>query len=114
MPLVRPACLNACRVGVERSKVEVQFRDLQVQAEVLLGDSGLPTVTTSFQNLAEVLSPYELSAMSLPFNASDQSNFSPAVVGQAGWAQGQRETPTQHSQGGLRSAQAGELIMLPC
>lgn len=46
--------LQPCRVGVERSKVEVQFRDLHVQAEVLIGDSGLPTVGNSFKGLLEV------------------------------------------------------------
>ena len=46
--------MQPCRVGVERSKVEVQFRDLHVQAEVLIGDSGLPTVGNSFKGLLEV------------------------------------------------------------
>lgn len=45
-------------MGVERSKVEVQFRDLFVQAEVLIGDSGLPTVSNSFKGLLEVICGY--------------------------------------------------------
>lgn len=32
----------------------MQFRDLHVQAEVLIGDSGLPTVSNSFKSLLEV------------------------------------------------------------
>lgn len=42
------------RVGVERSKVQVQFRDISYQAEVLIGSSGLPSVGNSFKKLLQV------------------------------------------------------------
>ena len=44
----------ACSVGVERSRVEVQFRDINYEAEVLIGSAGLPTVGKSLKNLALV------------------------------------------------------------
>ena len=52
----------APRVGLERSKVAIQFRDINYEAEVLIGSSGLPSVSNSFRNLALVLAnPSELS-----------------------------------------------------
>ena len=48
-------CLTR-RVGMERSKVEVQFRDITFEAEVLVGSAGLPTVGNSFKKLALVKS----------------------------------------------------------
>ena len=42
------------RVGVERSKVQVQFRDISYEAEVLIGSSGLPSVGNSFKKLLQV------------------------------------------------------------
>lgn len=48
-------CLTR-RVGMERSKVEVQFRDINFEAEVLVGSAGLPTVGNSFKKLALVKS----------------------------------------------------------
>lgn len=47
------------RVGVERSKVQVQFRDVFYEAEVLIGKSGLPSVGNSFKNLLQVGMPAE-------------------------------------------------------
>ena len=41
---------------MERSKVEVQFRDITFEAEVLVGSAGLPTVGNSFKKLALVKS----------------------------------------------------------
>lgn len=46
----------AYRVGLERSKVEIQFTNINYEAEVLIGSSGLPSVSNSFKNLALVLS----------------------------------------------------------
>lgn len=46
--------LRACRAGVERSRVEVQFRDVNYEAEVLLGSAGLPAVSNAFKKLALV------------------------------------------------------------
>ncbi|KAL0031878.1 hypothetical protein WJX79_002852 [Trebouxia sp. C0005] len=40
------------RVGLERSKVEIQFTNINYEAEVLIGSSGLPSVSNSFKNLA--------------------------------------------------------------
>ena len=45
----------AYRVGLERSKVEIQFTNINYEAEVLIGSSGLPSVSNSFKNLALVL-----------------------------------------------------------
>ena len=51
----------APRVGLERSKVAIQFRDINYEAEVLIGSSGLPSVSNSFKNLALVpANPSEL------------------------------------------------------
>ena len=47
---------RAYRVGLERSKVEIQFTNINYEAEVLIGSSGLPSVSNSFKNLALVLS----------------------------------------------------------
>ena len=58
--LILPAW--APRVGLERSKVAIQFRDINYEAEVLIGSSGLPSVSNSFKNLALVpANPSELS-----------------------------------------------------
>jgi len=46
----------AYRVGLERSRVEIQFTNINYEAEVLIGSSGLPSVSNSFKNLALVLS----------------------------------------------------------
>jgi len=46
----------AYRVGLERSKVEIQFTNISYEAEVLIGSAGLPSVSNSFKNLALVLS----------------------------------------------------------
>ena len=48
--LLITACM-AIRVGMERSKVEVQFTDINYEAEVLVGSAGLPLVSNSFKNL---------------------------------------------------------------
>ena len=50
--LILPAWVP--RVGLERSKVAIQFRDINYEAEVLIGSSGLPSVSNSFKNLALV------------------------------------------------------------
>ena len=42
------------RVGVERSKVQIQFRDISYEAEVIIGTSGLPSVSNSFKSLLQV------------------------------------------------------------
>lgn len=39
---------------MERSKVQVQFRDISYEAEVLIGSSGLPSVGNSFKKLLQV------------------------------------------------------------
>lgn len=39
---------------MERSRVEVQFRDVNYEAEVLLGSAGLPAVSNVFKKLALV------------------------------------------------------------
>lgn len=42
------------RVGVEAPTVEVQWRNLHVEANVLVGSRGLPTVINSYRNFVEV------------------------------------------------------------
>lgn len=44
------------RVGLERSKVEIQFTNINYEAEVLVGSAGLPSVSNSFKKLALVIS----------------------------------------------------------
>jgi hypothetical protein len=46
----------AYRVGLERSKVEIQFTNINYEAEVLIGSAGLPSVSNSFKKLALVIS----------------------------------------------------------
>ncbi len=43
------------RVGVERSRVAVQFRDVSYEAEVLVGSAGLPSVSNTFKTWAQVM-----------------------------------------------------------
>ncbi|DBA97183.1 TPA: hypothetical protein ACH3X1_014944 [Trebouxia sp. C0004] len=43
------------RVGLERSRVEIQFTNINYEAEVLIGSSGLPSVSNSFKNIALTL-----------------------------------------------------------
>ena len=43
------------RVGVERSRVAVQFRDVSFEAEVLVGSAGLPSVSNTFKTWAQVM-----------------------------------------------------------
>ncbi|KAL0035494.1 hypothetical protein WJX77_008879 [Trebouxia sp. C0004] len=43
------------RVGVERSRVAVQFRDVNYEAEVLIGSAGLPSVSNTFKTWAQSL-----------------------------------------------------------
>lgn len=42
------------RVGVEWSRVAVQFRDVSFEAEVLVGSAGLPSVSNTFKTWAQV------------------------------------------------------------
>lgn len=39
---------------MERSKVQVQFRDISYEAEVQIGSAGLPSVGNSFKKLLQV------------------------------------------------------------
>lgn len=39
---------------MERSKVQVQFKDISYEAEVLIGSAGLPSVGNSFKKLLQV------------------------------------------------------------
>lgn len=43
------------RVGVERARVAVQFRDVSFEAEVLVGSAGLPSVSNTFKSWAQVM-----------------------------------------------------------
>ena len=43
------------RVGVQQPTVEVRFEDLNVEAEVFVGNRGLPTVINSYRNFVQVL-----------------------------------------------------------
>ncbi len=46
--------LSEFRVGVERARVAVQFRDVSFEAEVLVGSAGLPSVSNTFKSWAQV------------------------------------------------------------
>ena len=54
------------RVGVERSKVQIQFKDINYEAEVLIGSSGLPSVGNSFKKLLQV--GFNPAMLSLSYN----------------------------------------------
>ncbi len=43
------------RVGVERARVAVQFRDVSFEAQVLVGSAGLPSVSNTFKSWAQVM-----------------------------------------------------------
>ena len=52
------------RVGLERSRVAVQFKDVSYEAEVLVGSAGLPSVSNTFRTWVQVMQnpPYTNSA----------------------------------------------------
>ena len=39
---------------MERSKVQIQFKEIFYEAEVIIGSAGLPSVGNSFKNLLQV------------------------------------------------------------
>lgn len=43
-------CVGVCRAGVQLSKVEVRFNNLEVSADVNIGSRGMPTVANAFIN----------------------------------------------------------------
>jgi hypothetical protein len=49
-PLAAPLVAAVCRAGVELSKVEVKFTDLNISADVLVGSRAMPTVLNAFVN----------------------------------------------------------------
>ena len=56
VPMFRHAksLARAFSVGVERYRVEIRFRDINYDAEVLTGSAGLPSNSNSFKTLALV------------------------------------------------------------
>jgi hypothetical protein len=79
-----------CRVGVELSKVEVRFNNLEVSANVNIGSRGMPTVANAFINTPLVSS----SRGSWGQGHSRFMQFSAGVSGQlqvgcAGWVRWQ-------------------------
>jgi hypothetical protein len=51
------ALFDCCRVGIDMPTVEVRFQNLEAEAEVRVGSSGLPTVLNSVVNTLEVRKP---------------------------------------------------------
>lgn len=43
-------CAVLCRVGVQMSRVEVKFSNLDVSADVMVGSRAMPTVANAFVN----------------------------------------------------------------
>jgi hypothetical protein len=64
--LARRGCLticarvlfHRCRVGIDMPTIEVRFQNLEAEAEVRVGSSGLPTVLNSIVNAVEVRVPF--------------------------------------------------------
>jgi hypothetical protein len=54
-----PECVCApCRAGVQLSKVEVKFNNLEVSADVNIGNRGMPTVANAFIHTPLVRLPW--------------------------------------------------------
>jgi len=52
------ALFDCCRVGIDMPTIEVRFQNLEAEAEVRVGSSGLPTVLNSIVNTVEVRAPF--------------------------------------------------------
>lgn len=46
--------LVQCRVGIKEPTVEVRFQNLTIEADVYVGERGLPSVINAYRNFVEV------------------------------------------------------------
>jgi hypothetical protein len=54
----RALVFDCYRVGIDMPTIEVRFQNLEAEAEVRVGSSGLPTVLNSIVNTVEVRAPF--------------------------------------------------------